>query len=52
MGSTLAVQDATMEPQMAFQFREFHASAFENLAHRMWGKALFRKLALALQSKF
>src|SRR5437879_9476554 len=27
MGSTLAIQNATMEPQMAFQFREFHASA-------------------------
>ena len=51
--TTFAIQNATLLAQMAFQFREFSCFRyFENLAHRVWGKAFFRKLALALQREF
>ena len=52
MGSTLAIQNATMVTQMAFQLREVSCFGdFENLTHGVWRKAFFRKLALALQGQ-
>ena len=41
MGSTLAIQNATMEPQMAFQFREFHASAISKTSRTACGERPF-----------
>src|SRR6266849_5342978 len=41
MGSTLAIQNATMEPQMAFQFREFHASAISKTSRTACGDRPF-----------
>src|SRR6202022_311958 len=41
MGGTLAVQNATMEPQMAFQFREFHASAISKTSRTACGERPF-----------
>src|SRR5260370_39559449 len=41
MGSTLAIQNATMEPQMAFQFREFHASAISITSRTACGERPF-----------
>src|SRR5260370_35620714 len=41
MGSTLAIQNATMEPQMAFQFREFHASDISKTSRTACGERPF-----------
>ena len=50
MGTTFAIQNATLVAQMAFQFREFHTSAISKTSRTACGeKTLFSKLPLALQ---
>src|SRR6266566_8652320 len=41
MGRALAIQNATMEPQVAFQFREFHTSAISNTSRTACGERPF-----------
>jgi hypothetical protein len=41
MGSSLLIQSATMLAQMAFQRREFHASAISKTSRTAWGERPF-----------